>query len=458
MIRTGPLAAAIALSLSAATPGLAQIRWQNQSPAGVTDDIWSVTYGGGMFAATTAQGNILTSTDGLDWVSQSVSPGTWLVSIAFGSGTWVAVGTNGAIVTSTDLKAWTAAKSGTANRLDGVLYAGAVFIVVGEAGTILTSPDAKTWTAQASGATGFLHGITYDPVYGSILVSGQAGTLLVGYQDGALFAPVNGGTPQDIEAVLYSAANPVGTVAAGANGSIAYNSNGPPIEDIEVLGIFDSGWTTAATPGTTARFRGLASGNGQFVAAGELGTILTSTDGMTWVQRFSGDSMATLSTATLLGAAYSPLSRRFVVVGTGGTILVSNGAPTAVANVSTRGTVTNSQPLIGGFVVQGTTFRSVLIRADGPVLSAFGVTGSLPDPVLTIYDSNKNVVGTNTGWTVNSNTASIAAAASSVGAFALPNPSKDSALLVQLSPGAYTAVITSAGGSSGTALFEAYTD
>jgi hypothetical protein len=49
-------------------------------------------------------------------------------------------------------------------------------------------------------------------------------------------------------------------------------------------------------------------------------------------------------------------------------------------------------------------------------------------------------------------------AAVTVGAFALPNPSKDSALLLTLAPGAYTVQVTSAGGNAGIALFEAYTD
>ena len=150
--------------------------------------------------------------------------------------------------------------------------------------------------------------------------------------------------------------------------------------------------------------------------------------------------------------------QRFVVTGTGGTILVSNSASTTFANVSTRGYVSNSQTFIGGFVIEGTAPKTVLIRGDGPVLSAFNVPNPLPDPVLTVYNSSGTVIATNAGWTTNTSPTAISIAALEAGAFALPNLSPDSALLLTLPPGAYTAQITSAKGNSGIALFEAYTD
>jgi hypothetical protein len=147
-----------------------------------------------------------------------------------------------------------------------------------------------------------------------------------------------------------------------------------------------------------------------------------------------------------------------VITGTGGTILVSNAPPTVFANVSTRGYVSSTQTFIGGFVIEGTSPRTVLIRADGPALNQFSVPGTLPDPVLTVYDSKGNVVATNAGWNTNTTPSAISAAAASVGAFALPILSLDSVLLLTLPPGAYTAQVTSAKGNSGTVLFEAYTD
>lgn len=186
--------------------------------------------------------------------------------------------------------------------------------------------------------------------------------------------------------------------------------------------------------------------------------LATSQDAVAWTQRFAGDSPSSLCTASLLSAAYSDQLRRFVITGTGGTILISNAAPTVFGNVSTRGYVSSTQTFIGGFVIEGTAPRTVLIRADGPVLSAFSVPNPLPDPVLTVYNNAGTVIATNAGWTTNASPSAISSAAQQAGAFALPKASADSALLLTLQPGAYTAQITSAKGNSGIALFEAYTD
>jgi hypothetical protein len=74
------------LVVASVTPSFGQIFWSNYSPAGVTDGIWCVTYANNTFAAVTDQGNLLTSSNGLNWSSQAVDPGVWLVSIAYGNG------------------------------------------------------------------------------------------------------------------------------------------------------------------------------------------------------------------------------------------------------------------------------------------------------------------------------------------------------------------------------------
>jgi sugar lactone lactonase YvrE len=128
-------------------------------------------------------------------------------------------------------------------------------------------------------------------------------------------------------------------------------------------------------------------------------------------------------------------------------------------NVSARADVGSSgNILIGGFVIGGTTPQTVLIRAAGPALGKFGVAGTLPDPELMIYQSNSDgtntLIQSNTGWGGN---AQIAAAAASVGAFSWGSAATaDSAVLVTLPPGAYTAEVSGASGDSGVALVEVY--
>ncbi|HMD60065.1 MAG TPA: hypothetical protein VKG78_01460, partial [Opitutaceae bacterium] len=125
-----------------------------------------------------------------------------------------------------------------------------------------------------------------------------------------------------------------------------------------------------------------------------------------------------------------------------------------LVNISTRVQVgTGGNILIAGFVIGGATSRTVLIRASGPALAQFGVAGTLPDPELQLY-SGPTVIESNNGWGGNPQIASTAA---SVGAFPWANPmSADSALLVTLPPGAYTAQVSGASGDTGVALIEVY--
>jgi beta-glucanase (GH16 family) len=130
-----------------------------------------------------------------------------------------------------------------------------------------------------------------------------------------------------------------------------------------------------------------------------------------------------------------------------------------LSNISSRVLVqTGGSASFGGFVITGSTPKTVLIRASGPALAAFGVSGTLPDPQLQLNRSNSDgtstLLETNTGWGGNSQ---ISAAAAAVGAFPWANPaSADSALLVTLPPGAYTAVTSGASGDTGVALVEVY--
>jgi hypothetical protein len=458
-----------------ATRGSAQIFWSNYSPSGVADDIWCVTYGNGTFAAVTSQGNLLTSANGVNWSSQSIDQGVWLVSITYGNGTWVVVGDKGTILVSPDLKTWVHATSATSNKLNGVLYDGTIWVAAGEAGTIVTSLDSVNWVLQPAipGVTGFLHGIAFTPADsvgfgGGTWICGEGGVVIQGGPTAIgstnysfttrVTGAVIGGGPQftqNLEAIIPSPATSATsgqTLVGSGQGFLFYS-------DISVGHDFPGqNFLPSPTSLPNVDLRGLAYGNGFYIAAGEQGTIFRSTDGVNWLQSYAGDSPSTLSTATLLSAAYSPTLQRFVVTGTGGTILVSNPPPTVFGNISTRGFVSSTQTFIGGFVIEGTAPRSVLIRADGPVLGTFNVAGPLADPVLTVFNASGSVVATNTGWTTNSNSGALSSAALEVGAFPLPNPGKDSALLLTLPPGPYTAQITSASGGSGIALFEAYTN
>jgi hypothetical protein len=128
-----------------------------------------------------------------------------------------------------------------------------------------------------------------------------------------------------------------------------------------------------------------------------------------------------------------------------------------LVNISARVQVgTGGGQLIAGFVIGGTTSKTVLIRASGPALTPLGVSSVLPDPQLQLYSvgSSNTLLSTRTAWGGDSEIASVAA---SVGAFTWTSPSSnDSAMLVTLPPGSYTANVSGASGDTGVALVEVY--
>lgn len=129
---------------------------------------------------------------------------------------------------------------------------------------------------------------------------------------------------------------------------------------------------------------------------------------------------------------------------------VDSGPGSSVLNISTRSDVqTGDNVLIGGFIVYGTGSQSVLLRAIGPSLAG-SVANPLSDTTLTLYDANGAQIDFNDDWQDNP-------AKDDIIATTIPptNP-KESALLQDLAPGAYTATVRGAANATGTALVEAY--
>lgn len=126
----------------------------------------------------------------------------------------------------------------------------------------------------------------------------------------------------------------------------------------------------------------------------------------------------------------------------------------AVSNLSIRGHAASGEDaLIAGLAVNGAIPRRLLIRAVGPTLSSFNVTGAMADPRLRIFHGDA-LVAQNDNWAGGS---ALATAASTVGAFALPASSRDAALIIDLPPGTYTAQVDGGpSGDTGIVLLEAY--
>jgi hypothetical protein len=131
--------------------------------------------------------------------------------------------------------------------------------------------------------------------------------------------------------------------------------------------------------------------------------------------------------------------------------LYGPGLNSKLGNVSGRGFVgTGDNVLISGFIVGDVGSATVVVRALGPSLGSFGISQPLSDPVLMIYDSKGSVIATNDNWQ-DDNHANLV----QQNGLAPPN-ALDSAIVLHLPPGAYTAVVSGANGATGNALVEVY--
>jgi hypothetical protein len=135
---------------------------------------------------------------------------------------------------------------------------------------------------------------------------------------------------------------------------------------------------------------------------------------------------------------------------------------TRLINISNRGYVgTGNDLMIPGFVVSAEGPKTLLIRAVGPTLTGYGVTGALADPQLAIYRREVNsptdeLLLRNDNWGENADAAEVAQVAGRVYAFPLPSGSKDAACVVTLTPAIYTVQASGVAGATGVALVEVY--
>jgi len=111
--------------------------------------------------------------------------------------------------------------------------------------------------------------------------------------------------------------------------------------------------------------------------------------------------------------------------------------------------LTGNDVLIGGFIIGGSQAKTVVVRARGPSLTAAGVPGALANPVLQLF-AGAAQIAMNDNWQEAAN----AAVVSSSG-FAPSNPF-EAAILATLTPGAYTAIVTGAGGLTGVGIVEVF--
>jgi hypothetical protein len=114
--------------------------------------------------------------------------------------------------------------------------------------------------------------------------------------------------------------------------------------------------------------------------------------------------------------------------------------------------------MIGGFIVEGTASKSVIVRAIGPELTQYGVPNVLANPTLELHDTSGALIASNDNWrsTIiggiihNNQVPDIMASGLE------PADGRESAIVADLPPGNYTAIVRGVNNTAGVALVEVY--
>ena len=114
--------------------------------------------------------------------------------------------------------------------------------------------------------------------------------------------------------------------------------------------------------------------------------------------------------------------------------------------------------MIGGFILGGSERKRVIVRAVGPGLTQYGVPNPLADPTLELHDSTGALIASNDNWQhtiiggiiINDQVAAIRASGHA------PGDPSESAIIANLLPGNYTAIVRGVNNTTGVGLVEVY--
>src|SRR6266481_5035515 len=114
--------------------------------------------------------------------------------------------------------------------------------------------------------------------------------------------------------------------------------------------------------------------------------------------------------------------------------------------------------MIGGFIVQGTGTKRVIIRAIGPELGQYGVPDPMQDPTLELHNGAQALIASNDNWqhTIIGGIITHDQVQNIQNSGHAPGDARESAIMENLPPGNYTAIVRGVNNTTGVALVEVY--
>ena len=272
--------------------------WTNRSMGSAPYlNLFGVAYGNGTFAAVgydhgTYRNDgvpvVYTCTNGTDWIRQLPGGRSALLGLAFGTGSFMAVGDDGTILSSLTGSTWAPRSLGSTNALFGVAFGPDGVVAVGDFGSVLSSPDGVEWTPRSSGTTNNLNAVAWGR--SNFVAVGTAGAILTS-SNGLGWTRQDVGTNFNLRAVTF-----------GRDQFVAVGGRLNPFEGPPPIFTSPDGatWTSRNSP-LFYTLNGIAYGNGLFVVVSDQGTAGRSSDGITWTNGggiLGGPNLRTASAIT----------------------------------------------------------------------------------------------------------------------------------------------------------------
>lgn len=325
-----------------------------------------------------------------------------------------------------------AALSGTVNAplgnatIQWRLYSGPAAVTIAnanQASTTVTFPQPGTYTLMLSANDG-VHTVAYDAVV-------IRATLSASMADISTRIRVQTGQNVSIGGFIIPPTMPKNVIIRGIGPSLGAAGVQGSLAD-PMLELRDSGGNLLFANDNWRDTQEQAILNTQLAPSNDLeSAILTSLQPGAYTAIVSGkDNTSGIGLVEVYDLQPSPISK--------------------LANISTRGTVGVGQDaMIGGVILVGQDPARILFRAIGPSLAAVGIQSALADPQVDLFNGEGALLATNNNWKDSQEEAIRATGAA-------PSNDAESAIVADLPPGNYTAVVTGVNNGTGTALIEAY--
>lgn len=358
--------------------GLASTDWGSSN---VNSIVWT----GSQFVAVGDSGKVATSTDGTTWTNQTgLSSTAWSTTnankVIFANSLLVAVGDSGKVATSSDGVTWAnqtglSSTAWSTTNARSIAYANSKYIVVGDSGKVATSTDGATWTnsttlsSSAWGTTDIYH-VTSDGTFW--LVSGMDGKLAYSVNQATSWSSTNSSL-QMVGRAWRTAVWFSSTSGRVALVDVYLNVYSDPLDSNATLdfkpvfSVANVSFETFAAD-TSRAINRVVYGD-RFVAVGNSGLVMTSTDGKNWQVQTQLTTTA-FGTNNILAIIWD--GSQYIIGGGGGMLATSSDGATWTAN-SALTTTTFGTNIVRGLSKGSTNYCAI---ADSGIAAYTTTPGS----------------------------------------------------------------------------------